>query len=190
MYSVPWHMAGTASFWVAILATPLLVMIVDFLVAYVWLQLFPSRTDLILEKQRLGRLQDLAEENPEEFSSKAEASSSTGSSSKKYHSSFVFDHPCETPRTNLGTLHPTAGDTSLVDTLDGDAGLQPSLIGQPEAPEQFTTCTQPDESANESEELPTITPAPKKPKYRRMPSAFGQQRLRSWQLVLTWKSWS
>uniref|UniRef100_A0A7S1RD31 Phospholipid-transporting ATPase n=1 Tax=Alexandrium catenella TaxID=2925 RepID=A0A7S1RD31_ALECA len=55
-FSVPYHMASNAPFWVCCFSVPALSLYFDTAIWYVWKELRPSRRDLLLEKQAAGLL--------------------------------------------------------------------------------------------------------------------------------------
>jgi len=111
MYQVPQHMIENAPFWVCVISCFLMVMSIDFVVGYLWLEFRPSRGDLILESATSNELEVATSEKMSEQLQRPQ-----GSLQKRF-SSFAFDHPEEDPRHHKDIRNPpnTAGDTSLVD---------------------------------------------------------------------------
>jgi hypothetical protein len=107
MYSVPYHMSNNLPFWITIIAVLCVAIASDGICSWILLQLFPDPKDLILENITTGKLQQV------------EATAMpvhTTSNKSGRTSSFAFDHPMEVPRkVESLTMHPKAGDTSLVD---------------------------------------------------------------------------
>jgi len=141
------HMFRTPVFWIGCLVAPALAMAMDICKAYLLLEFFPDKRDIILKGQALkghsssvrpaGHHQSAETPTPVEVQhTRTEASCSSlrtpqtgGSSSASVTgsrvlegatpSAFVFDHPEGRPRPvqSLRAAHPSAGNTALADGL-------------------------------------------------------------------------
>jgi len=76
-FSVPYHMASNASFWMTVFAVPALSLFMDTLIFYVWKELRPTRRDLLVELAA-KQLNDETQTNSSTLGSRPEAFASPG----------------------------------------------------------------------------------------------------------------
>lgn len=122
MYMVPYHTASNVPFWILVISVSLMAIVIDFSITYYQSQFVPRNDELIFEKVSSGQLLKMTEDPPPEQMPKIKPAL------KKQMSSFAFDHPLEVPRHQLiGSINPTAGDTSLGDVQPDTIGVQKPL---------------------------------------------------------------
>jgi len=185
MYSVPKHMASNLPFWFCVIAVPLLEMVIDSFISYLWLEFRPAMKDLILERTRDGRLQKMTQEEIDK--------APFVPSQHRFLSSFVFDHPDETPRDHakIRNLDPTSGDTSILDTsLSGES----THLAQPPPIQACSNSLNSTATSTTSQTTPmlrlktrsvTVNLNTSEEEHRPKDTLFAQQKLPSWQLELT-----